>query len=253
MLQPAPSPAAEGRFHGLVNRVLEVTRSQSLVIFLCDRSHAEPVVHYLFMHGVTDSVARDYSDHEIHRYDPFLNPTVLKRRACDRALMIVEGCDDDIRQCAEAENYWRFVERSDLHIVGATVRPIREDLLLVVGLHGKTGANPVAVAAASEEIEGLVDTVMSRAFQRVLERVEPHRILEATGMPQQAAGITAPPSRRENEIICLVKQGLRNKEIAFKLQISENTVETHLRRIYHKMGVNNRTSLINRHSEATRL
>ncbi len=53
-------------------------------------------------------------------------------------------------------------------------------------------------------------------------------------------------SRREMEVVGLVCEGLRNKEIAEKLFISEYTVENHLRSIYEKMDVPSRTSLINR-------
>lgn len=42
---------------------------------------------------------------------------------------------------------------------------------------------------------------------------------------------------REEEIRGLRVQGKRNKEIAHALNISERTVETHLRNLYRKLGV----------------
>jgi len=53
-------------------------------------------------------------------------------------------------------------------------------------------------------------------------------------------------SRREMEIAGLICDGLKNREIGEKLFISEYTVENHLRSIYQKMDVSNRTSLVNR-------
>lgn len=53
-------------------------------------------------------------------------------------------------------------------------------------------------------------------------------------------------SRREAEIAGLICDGLKNKEIGEKLFISEYTVENHLRSIYRKMNVCNRTSLVHR-------
>jgi DNA-binding CsgD family transcriptional regulator len=53
-------------------------------------------------------------------------------------------------------------------------------------------------------------------------------------------------SKREVDVAGLLFSGLRNAQIADKLYISEITVKKHLQNIYHKVGVNNRTSLINR-------
>ncbi|MGO4889633.1 response regulator transcription factor [Anaerobacillus sp. MEB173] len=50
-------------------------------------------------------------------------------------------------------------------------------------------------------------------------------------------------TKREQEIIELVKEGLTNKEIASSLHVSENTIKKHLQHIYRKMNVSNRTSL----------
>jgi signal transduction histidine kinase/DNA-binding NarL/FixJ family response regulator len=53
-------------------------------------------------------------------------------------------------------------------------------------------------------------------------------------------------SDREREIIVLIRDGLQNKEIADRLGISPRTVANHIRNIFHKSGVNNRTELINK-------
>lgn len=48
---------------------------------------------------------------------------------------------------------------------------------------------------------------------------------------------------KEKEIVKLVCEGLSNKEISSKLFISEQTVKSHLHRIYQKLGVKNRSHL----------
>lgn len=50
-------------------------------------------------------------------------------------------------------------------------------------------------------------------------------------------------SNREQEIIALLVKGLSNREIAEKLFISPNTVKTHIKNIYAKLGVSNRMLL----------
>lgn len=49
---------------------------------------------------------------------------------------------------------------------------------------------------------------------------------------------------REIEIVRLATEGLRNKEIADRLTITEGTVKIHLHNIYEKLGVTGRTQLI---------
>ncbi|MFS0576042.1 LuxR C-terminal-related transcriptional regulator [Sporosarcina sp. 179-K 3D1 HS] len=50
-------------------------------------------------------------------------------------------------------------------------------------------------------------------------------------------------TKREQEIVELVRQGLLNKEIGETLTISVNTVKKHLQNVFQKMGVENRTEL----------
>ena len=49
---------------------------------------------------------------------------------------------------------------------------------------------------------------------------------------------------RETQIIELVIQGARNKDICDLLCISENTVKTHLQNIYSKLEVNSKAKLV---------
>jgi DNA-binding NarL/FixJ family response regulator len=50
-------------------------------------------------------------------------------------------------------------------------------------------------------------------------------------------------AKREREIVLHICQGYRNKEIAQKLNISEQTVKSHCNRIYKKIGVSDRLQL----------
>jgi branched-chain amino acid transport system substrate-binding protein len=51
-------------------------------------------------------------------------------------------------------------------------------------------------------------------------------------------------SRREKELVTLIFQGLSNMEIGEQMFISEHTVKVHLKHIFDKVGIKNRTSLI---------
>lgn len=76
-----------------------------------------------------------------------------------------------------------------------------------------------------------------------------HVVLEAemTGRVARALRDTSGAvalSSRELEVLRLVAQGLRNKEIAHRLLISLRTVEGHMQGIFAKLGVGSRTEAI---------
>lgn len=65
-----------------------------------------------------------------------------------------------------------------------------------------------------------------------------------------SSGVSAPKERdrsrlsnREREIVVLVAQGLKNKEIAERMFISEQTVKNHLHNIFDKLNVSDRLEL----------
>jgi two-component system, NarL family, nitrate/nitrite response regulator NarL len=70
----------------------------------------------------------------------------------------------------------------------------------------------------------------------------------APAPPPQAASAPrdrerSPLSQREREIVALVAQGFKNKEMAEKMFISEQTVKNHLHNIFDKLGVSDRLEL----------
>ena len=71
---------------------------------------------------------------------------------------------------------------------------------------------------------------------------------EVAPPPQAAAAAPrererSPLSQREREIVALVAQGFKNKEMAEKMFISEQTVKNHLHNIFDKLGVSDRLEL----------
>ena len=92
-------------------------------------------------------------------------------------------------------------------------------------------AIPLAVRAA---VQGQV----------VVAREALRRVLEAVPTPTPAA--STPPlleelTEQEARVLRLVAQGLNNQAIAQTLHISLNTVKTHLKHIFAKLGVSDRT------------
>jgi DNA-binding NarL/FixJ family response regulator len=89
-------------------------------------------------------------------------------------------------------------------------------------------------AASDEVAEGI------RAAARGESPLDPRAartILNARAEPDSLGAL----SEREREVLALLGEGLPNKLIARRLQITEKTVKSHLTRIFRELGVTDRT------------
>ena len=120
---------------------------------------------------------------------------------------------------------------------------------------------PVIVLTASEVPSDAVDAIRQGARAVVFKRFAVETLMDAirtvaagdvwlpaslqTQMAAQLRG-SGPNvlSAREEEVVRYVARGLRNAEIAANLSISEETVKTHLNRIFRKLGVRDRVELV---------
>jgi two-component system nitrate/nitrite response regulator NarP len=81
--------------------------------------------------------------------------------------------------------------------------------------------------------------------------IDPEIAQQADHARERASSIPA-LTPRERELVELVRQGLRNRDIAAELGVTEGTVKVYLHGIFDKLGVDNRTELAMRASEFIR-
>jgi two-component system NarL family response regulator len=118
----------------------------------------------------------------------------------------------------------------------------------------------IMILTVSETDEDLFEAIKSGASGYLLKNVDPDYLIasvqqvqrgEVPIAPTMAAKIlrelTAPAEStvqaltgRERQVLELLAGGLANKEIAYQLRISENTVKNHLRNILEKLHLQNR-------------
>ena len=80
--------------------------------------------------------------------------------------------------------------------------------------------------------------------KRVLSVMEPPTGEETSSAPtDEVAGFWA-LTEREREVMGLLNQGLSRSEIARAQSVSQNTVKTHLKNIYAKLGVHSRSEVL---------
>jgi len=107
----------------------------------------------------------------------------------------------------------------------------------VVPADASTAQLQAAVAAAAQ---GLTALPTALAEQLLEQRAVVELSNIDTTSPDEA--LTA----REREVLELLSQGLPNKLIARRLQISEHTVKFHVSSIYAKLGATSRTDAVSR-------
>jgi DNA-binding NarL/FixJ family response regulator len=81
--------------------------------------------------------------------------------------------------------------------------------------------------AGNEDLEHLINA---------LTRLKPLEFNNAEGLPLL--------TRREEEVVRLVADGLKNREIAQKLKVKEHSIRNYLYRIFETLGVSTQVGLI---------
>lgn len=85
-------------------------------------------------------------------------------------------------------------------------------------------------------------TVLGRLAQQALG--EARDIAATLEQPSAYEQPAHPLSPREFEVLTLAAQGMTNKEIAYRLRLSERTVQFHMNSIFNKTSTNSRTEAV---------
>lgn len=127
-------------------------------------------------------------------------------------------------------------------------------------------ATRVIALTSFVEDEKVIPAIQAGAVSFLLKDVSPNDLIEAiraayqgearlhptvirklmnqvSSQPAAMQQIAPDLTERELEVLRLVAEGLRNREIALKLVISEKTVKTHISSLLSKLGLEDRTQL----------
>ncbi len=90
------------------------------------------------------------------------------------------------------------------------------------------------------EIDGVIlKAVTGEALVESLERIHAGESLGLDGFSDSP--VSAALSEREQEVLALIALGMSNRQIAHELYLSVDTIKTHVRSVFGKLGVANRT------------
>jgi DNA-binding NarL/FixJ family response regulator len=153
-------------------------------------------------------------------------PVVLRARHPDVAILDV----GDLANFAEIRRLSDSCPATRLVLIGNDLAPVECAQLLAFGASACLGRETQA-----RDIINAIH-LASRGLQVV-----------PRGAASSAPGLIAAGgllSRREAEVLPLLQQGRSNAQIALALQVGVETVRTHARNIYRKLGVSSRRELV---------
>ena len=175
----------------------------------------------------------------------------------ERDLKVVASCSDGVEAVRAVLTYRPDVLVLDLHM------PRLDGLGVLRRLSAVRASTRCCLLAVSLESHELREAIRLGVRGAMLKEAAPQEIVrcvreihaggrwmdasvESQAREQAAASlrITELLTPREVEVARAVATGLRNKEIAEKLAITEGTVKIHLHTIYEKLGVDGRTALV---------
>jgi DNA-binding NarL/FixJ family response regulator len=174
-----------------------------------------------------------------------------------------------VGQAGSGDEAIRLAEALEPDLVLMDVQMPGSGLVATATIKARTPAIAIVMLTVSEDEDDLFTAIRAGAQGYLLKNLESSQLRsmlgavergEAAITPATAARIidhyrrsetaspaaTTDPDRlteRELEVLGLVTAGLRNKEIAARLGISENTAKFHLRNILEKLHASSRTEL----------
>ncbi|MFC3152797.1 LuxR C-terminal-related transcriptional regulator [Litoribrevibacter euphylliae] len=104
--------------------------------------------------------------------------------------------------------------------------------------------------ASNPDYVDLLLTTFEQHQQRFIDHTQTTKAVTAESLLNNSdkiitsSELVEPLSKRENQILGLIAEGLKNQEIADQLFVSITTVKTHVHNIYGKMDVKNRTAAV---------
>jgi len=171
---------------------------------------------------------------------------------------------EDIEVVGEANNGAEAVERARELMPDVVLMDIKmpelDGIAATKQLKAEMPYVRIMMLTVSETDEDLFEAIKAGASGYLLKNVDPDHLVasvlqvqrgEVPIAPTMAAKIlrelTTPSeapiqslTSRERQVLELLASGMANKEIAFTLKISENTVKNHLRNILEKLHLQNR-------------
>ena len=179
-----------------------------------------------------------------------------------KQLLELDGNIEVVGQASEGEKCLELVKQLQPDVVLLDINmPNMSGLQALQKLRSKNTKQKVLMLTIHNEVEYLLRAVElgangyvlkdseSEVLKRAIQTVyKGETYIEPTLTPEMKERLkkiknstTEPLTKREIDVLKLLAEGLFNKEIAYRLSISEKTVKNHVSNIFKKIGVSDRT------------
>jgi LuxR family maltose regulon positive regulatory protein len=213
-------------------------------------NNSKPAIDYIASRNISET----YEPHpERESDDILLIRVLLKNRDTEKSLQLISSLMDNAEQEHRVEallELW-VLQVVALQQLGDQKRAV-ESLQHALKLAEVENCVRIFInehVPVRKLLEYVVKNCNDTTYARKLLELMPGDDEDLEDNPEKRHSCATILSNTELRILCLLTMGLSNKEIAEKSFISNNTVKTHLRNIYQKLGVNNRAKAIVRAKE----
>ena len=177
-------------------------------------------------------------------------------------LVEVIGSEEDIDVVAAVGNGELAVaaaseHRPDVVLLDISM-PVMDGIEAIGGIREARPEASIVMLTASAGREQILRAIDAGALGYLLKDASPEEIVEGVRaasrgeapldpkaarelLAERRGSRAADLTDRESEVLALVAEGLPNKRIAQRLEISEKTVKAHLTRVFDRIGVTDRT------------
>jgi DNA-binding NarL/FixJ family response regulator len=173
--------------------------------------------------------------------------------------------NEDVKVCrtflntSEAYEYIRsnridlaFLDISMPELGGMALAALLHDLDAAIQVVFVTAYDDYALQAFDlSALDYLIKPVTPQRMAKTLDRIRGRvRLLsgepQAGGSPREADGAHDKLTEQEKRVLRLMADGLANKEIARRLNVTGETVKSHIKNVYRKLGISNRVQALQR-------
>lgn len=177
-------------------------------------------------------------------------------------LSTIISTEPDMVLVAQASNGVEAIDLFRRHRPDVTLMDLRlpgtNGTDALIAIRGEFAQARIIMLSSSESDGEIQRALRSGASAYVLKSMPQHELLAVIRsvhagkrhVPTQVAAVLAAHlgeedlTARELQVLALIRDGYKNKQIAAELTISENTVNFHIKNVVDKLGANDRTHAV---------